>query len=114
MKEHVIDATGKALGRIATEAALILQGKHEPSYEPRLAGTDVVKIVHAASLKFTGSKLTQKRYYRHSTRIGSLKSRTLEQLLERDPREAVRRAVRNMLPKNRLQAKRLRRLKIEA
>ncbi len=113
MKKHVIDAKGKALGRVASEAAVLLQGKDAPTYEPRLSGENTVTIVHADALKFTGDKLKTKRYYRHSGRIGGLKSRTLSQALAKDPTEVVRRAVRNMLPKNRLQAKRMRRLNVE-
>ena len=111
--EYVIDAKGKPLGRIASEAAIILQGKKNPTYDPRLSGTDHVIIKNAGDVVVTGKKAEQKVYYRHSTRIGSLKKRTYAQAFERDPAWVIRRAVRLMLPKNKLQKDRLQRLIIE-
>ena len=112
MKEHVIDATGKALGRIASEAAVILQGKDSATYDPRKAGERVVHITNPEQFRVSSKKLVQKTYYRHSTRIGHLRTRTLRDELSRGPVEVIRRAVRRMLPKNKLSKKRMRRLKI--
>lgn len=110
---YTIDAKNKPLGRLASEIAVILQGKKHPSYERRLPGEDIVKVVNVRHVIVTGKKAEQKKYYRHSGRIGSLKTLTYRQKFERDPAWVLRRAVRLMLPKNRLQKKRLQRLKIE-
>jgi len=113
-KEFVFDASEYILGRLATEISIILQGKHEASYEPRLAGSDRVLVKNAGKIKVTGRKMKEKMYHRSSQRPGHLRSETLEGLLEKQPTEALRRAVYNMLPKNRLRQKRMNRLTIEA
>lgn len=100
----VIDAAGQVLGRLATQAATLLRGKDRTDFTPHVAGETHVIILNAATVAVTGQKLDQKRYYRHSGRPGSLKSRTLAEQLERDPRVPVERAVVGMLPKNRLQS----------
>lgn len=112
--EHVIDALGKAIGRVASEAALILQGKKSASYLPRVAGVDRVLIKNASKVKITGNKLVNKTYYRHTGYMGHLKEESLKLVMEKNPTEAMRRAVFNMLPKNFLRQKRMNRLKIEA
>ena len=99
---RVVDADGATLGRLATEVAAILRGKHKPSFSPHLDTGDPVVVVNAAKVRVTGNKLQAKKYVRHSGYPGGLRSETLEQLLARRPEEVVRRAVRGMLPQNRL------------
>jgi len=99
---RVVDADGATLGRLATEVAAILRGKHKPSFSPHLDTGDPVIVVNAAKVRVTGNKLQAKKYVRHSGYPGGLRSETLEQLLARRPEEVVRRAVRGMLPQNRL------------
>jgi len=99
---RVIDAEGAVLGRVATQAALTLRGKHKPTFTPSLDTGDPVVIVNAAKVKVTGKKLADKEYIRHSGYPGGFKAETLERLLARRPEEVVRRAVRGMLPQNRL------------
>src|SRR5258707_3967791 len=99
---RVIDADGAVLGRLATQAAATLRGKHKATFTPSLDTGDPVVIVNAAKIRVTGKKLSDKMYIRHSGYPGGFKSETLERLLERRPEEVVRRAVRGMLPRNRL------------
>jgi large subunit ribosomal protein L13 len=99
---RVVDADGVVLGRLATEVAAILRGKHKTIFSPHLDTGDPVIIVNAAKVRVTGNKLKAKNYVRHSGYPGGLRSETLEQLLARRPEEVVRRAVRGMLPRNRL------------
>jgi large subunit ribosomal protein L13 len=99
-KWHVLDAQGVPLGRIASEAAKLLLGKHKPTYEPHLAMGDFVVIVNAGQVAFTGDKLQTKVYYRHTGYPGGLRERTLQELLDRDPRRVVEKAVKGMLPHN--------------
>ena len=99
-KWHVLDASGRPLGRIASEAAHLLLGKHKPTYEPHLAMGDHVIVVNAAEVILTGKKASQKTYYRHSGYPGNLRKRTFEQQMERDPRKVIETAVRGMLPHN--------------
>ncbi len=112
--EHIIDAKGKTLGRLASEIAVILQGKKHVSYLPREAGSDRVIVKNAAKIVVTGKKMTQKIYYRHTGYMGHLRKNTLRELMEKDPTRALEYAVFNMLPKNFLRQKRMNRLKIEA
>jgi large subunit ribosomal protein L13 len=113
MTNHTIDVKGKRLGRIATHIATILQGKHTPSYEGRLEGEDTVTIKNIKSIEVTGNKYDEKKYYAHSGKPGHLKTRTYKQKFEKDPSWVLRRAVRLMLPKNKLNKRRLKRLVIE-
>lgn len=99
---RVIDADGAVLGRLATQAAAMLRGKHKVSFTPSLDTGDPVVIVNAAKIKVTGKKLSDKLYVRHSGYPGGFKAETLERLLARRPEEVVRRAIRGMLPQNRL------------
>lgn len=108
--DYRIDAKGKAFGRLASEIAMILQGKKRPSYHPRLAGEDRVLLRNYRDFAFTAKKLRNKLYYRHTGYMGHLRSKTLEQVLNKDPRRVVREAVRRMLPKNSLNPKRLKNL----
>ena len=112
-KKHTLDAQGKILGRIATEIAFLLRGKGKLGFAPHLDIGDFVTVKNAKQIRYTGRKLKDKMYYRHSGYLGHLKSETLEKLLERRPQEVVRKAVMGMLPKNRLRALCIKRLKIE-
>ena len=97
---HVVDAKGKTLGRVSTEIATLLQGKHKPTYTPHLAAGDFVVVVNAAKFRVSGNKLADKMYYRHSGYHGGLTEQTLEELLEKHPTRALKQAVKGMLPKN--------------
>ncbi|MCG6949612.1 MAG: 50S ribosomal protein L13 [Acidobacteria bacterium] len=110
----VMDAADQVLGRLASEAARILRGKHKPEFTPHLDTGDFVVIVNAERVKLTGGKLDQKVYYRHSGRPGSLKSETARERLEKHPERVIQAAVWGMLPKNRLGRKLLRKLKVYA
>ncbi len=110
---YTIDATNKKLGRLASEAAQILQGKKSPAYEPRLAGTDWVVVKNASKIIVTGRKAQQKIYYRHTGYMGHLKEKTFEMIFAKSPEKVLWLAVYNMLPKNWLRQKRMNRLKIE-
>jgi large subunit ribosomal protein L13 len=111
---HVIDAEGKVLGRVATEAANLLRGKHKPIYAPHVDTGDHVIIVNASKIDVSARKLADKAYYRHSGYPGGLRTESLEHLLERDPERVVRLAVRGMVPKNRLGRATLRKLRVYA
>jgi len=110
----VVDAEGKNLGRLASEIAIVLRGKNKPQYTPHVDTGDFVVVVNAEKVAVTGDKMTGKVYYRHSGYPGGLRSRTLQQMLERRPTEVLRKAVKGMLPKNRLAARQLTKLKIYA
>ena len=99
---YVIDAEGKTLGRVATKAAHILRGKHKPTYTPYVDCGDNVIIINASKVKLTGKKLTDKKYYNHSGFPGGLRERTAEVMIESYPEEMLERAVKGMLPHNRL------------
>ena len=111
---YVVDAEGKTLGRLATQIADTLRGKGKPQYTPHVDTGDFVVVVNAEKISVTGQKRAEKMYYRHSGYPGGLKSRTLNDMLERRPEEVIRLAVRGMLPKNRLARKQLTKLKIYA
>ena len=99
---YVIDAEGKNLGRIATEAATLLRGKHKPTFTPHIDCGDFVIIVNASKVNLTGNKLDDKIYYNHSGYTGGLRERTAREMKENYPVEMVERAVKGMLPKGRL------------
>jgi len=109
---HVIDAQGKPLGRVASEAAKLLLGKHKPTYEPHLPMGDFVIIVNAKEIGYTGNKATTKVYYRHSGYPGGLRERTLEEQLTKDPRRVIEKAIKGMLPGNVLGRELFRHLKV--
>ena len=111
---HVIDAEGMVLGRLATEVARLLRGKHKPTFTPHLDTGDHVIVVNADKVVLTSDKAATKLVYRHSGYPGGLKTRTYAQLLDKAPEEAVRRTVRGMLPKTRLGRQQLRKLKVYA
>jgi len=110
---HTIDATDKVLGRLAAQIATILRGKHKPEFLPYKDMGDVVNIKNIQKIKITGKKIGQKKYFRHSGYLGSLKETPLKKVLEKNPALVLRRAVFGMLPKNKLRAKMIKRLRIE-
>ena len=99
---YVIDAEGKALGRVASLAATYLRGKHKPTYTPQIDCWDNIIIINAEKVLLTGNKENTKKYYNHSMYAGGLRERTAKEMRERDPEEMVERAVKGMLPHNRL------------
>jgi len=111
-KWYLIDAEGKILGRLATQIAMILSGKNKPIYTPHLDTGDFVVVINAAKVKVTGRKEEKKIYYYHSGYIGSLKERTLGEMRQRKPEEIIYRAVKGMIPKNKLGRKMLTKLKV--
>ena len=111
---HVIDAKDKTLGRLSSEIATLLQGKHKPIYVPHLNTGDYVVVINAEKVRVTGRKLEQKMYYRHSGYHGGLKERTLSQVLEKSPTRVIQQSVKGMLPKNALGRRMLGRLKLYA
>jgi len=108
----VMDASDKVLGRFATEVARLLRGKHKPDFTPFLDTGDFVVVVNAEQVRFTGNKLEDKKYYRHSGRPGSLRVETAKERMEKYPERVIQAAVWGMLPKNRLGRKLLRKLKV--
>lgn len=111
---YVIDAEGQTLGRLATRVADTLRGKGKPQYTPHTDTGDFVVIVNAEKVAVTGKKLDQKMYHRHSGYPGGLTSRTLREQLDRRPTDVLRKAVKGMLPKNKLASAQLLKLKIYA
>lgn len=108
----LMDASGKILGRLASEVAKLLKGKHKPIYSPHLDVGDYVIVVNAAKVRVTGRKLTQKIYYRHSGYPGGLKSISLKRMMETHPTRVIEHAVKGMLPHNRLGAAMFKKLKV--
>ena len=111
---YVVDATGETLGRLASRIALVLEGKHKPTYAPNLDTGDHVIVTNAARIAVTSNKLESKLYIRHSGYPGGYKEETLGHLLARRPEEVIRRAVKGMLPRTRLGVQQLRKLKVYA
>lgn len=112
--DYTIDAKNQNMGRLATEIATILQGKKNPGYEPRLAGEDRVIVKNIDGMTISGKKETDKVYYHHTGYMGGLKEETYEEVVaKKGKQEVLRRAVMRMLPKNRLQVPRMKRLIIE-
>lgn len=101
-KWYVIDATDLVLGRLSTEVAVLLRGKHKPTFTPHVDCGDYVIIVNAEKVALTGAKLEDKMYYHHSGYPGGLKSRTAKRMLELQPQKVLEKSIRGMLPKNRL------------
>lgn len=108
---HTIDATGKVLGRLATQIAVLLRGKHKPDFVPYRDMGALVLVKNVGKMKITGKKIEQKKYYRHSGFIGSLKEIPLKTLFKTAPEEVLKKAVYGMLPKNKLRPKQIKRLK---
>jgi len=111
---YLVNAEGKTLGRLASEIAKVLRGKHKPIYTPHLDCGDYVIVINADKVGVTGRKLDQKMYYRHSGYPGGLKSISLRNQLQKHPERVLEAAVRGMLPKNRLGRKMMRKLKVYA
>jgi large subunit ribosomal protein L13 len=111
-KWHLIDASDKILGRLSTEIAALLMGKHKAMFTRNLDVGDYVVVINAEKIRFTGSKGVQKLYYRHSGYPGGLRSDSLDKLMETDPRKVIAHSVRGMLPHNRLGDERMKKLKV--
>ena len=113
-KWYVVDAKGKTLGRLSSEIAKILRGKHKPTYTPHVDTGDFVIVINAEQITITGNKAEQKLYRSHSNYPGGLKEITFDQLMDKKPTEAIMRAVKGMLPKNSLGRQMLTKLKVYA
>lgn len=111
---HVLDADGQTLGRLATQVAALLMGKHKPTYSPHLDMGDFVIVVNASRVRVTGNKLDGKIYYRHTGYVGGIKETPLREMLERHPDRVIEKAVKGMLPRNKLAGSLLRHLKVYA
>ena len=98
-KWYVVDATELVLGRMATDVAVVLKGKHKPTFTPHIDGGDYVIVVNAEKVALTGNKWADKKYYRHSGYAGGLKTRTANEMLDKQPQKIVEKAIRGMLPK---------------
>ena len=109
---HVIDAAGKSLGRLSTEIAIILQGKHKPSYAPYLKSGDFVIVINSAKVSVNPRQREKKVYYWHTSYPGGLRQRSLEDMLRRNPNRVIEYAVKGMLPKSRLGRQMLKRLRV--
>ncbi|HFC46360.1 MAG TPA: 50S ribosomal protein L13 [Dissulfuribacter thermophilus] len=109
---YVVDAENKVLGRLATQIAMRLRGKHKPIFTPHLDTGDFIVVINAEKVKLTGKKLDKKVYYKHTGYIGGIKSFTAKEMLQRRPEDVIRLAVRRMLPKNRLGRKQFKKLKV--
>lgn len=113
-KWYVVDAADKTLGRIASEIAAVLKGKHKPIYTPFLDTGDYVIVINADKVKFTGKKLDQKLYYKHSEYVGGFKETTLRAMMEKKPEDVMKLAIKGMLPKNTLGKNMLKKLFVYA
>ncbi len=113
-KWYVVDASDWVLGRLASQIATRLRGKHKPIFTPHLDTGDFIIVVNANKIRLTGEKLDKKLYYRHSGYLGNLKTTTARKLLETKPEKVIQLAVKRMLPKNRLGRSQLKKLKIYA
>ena len=113
MKDHIVDVKDESLGRVASKIAYILQGKNNPSFEPRKRGENRVIVKNADKVKVTGRKAEQKIYYRHSGRPGGLKKLSYKNAFLRSPEWVIRHAVRGMLPKNKLLNERMKLIEFE-
>jgi large subunit ribosomal protein L13 len=111
---YVVDAENRTLGRLATQIADVLRGKRKPTYTPHFDVGDFVIVINAERVAVTGDKREKKLYWRHSGYPGGIRSRTLGDLLEKRPEDVIRRAVKGMLPRNRLARQQLRKLKVYA
>lgn len=112
-EKHVIDATDKVLGRLAAEIVILLRGKRKPTFVLYHDVGDIVSIQNVGKMKITGRKLEQKKYYHHTGYLGGLKTKLMKDVFEKKPEEVLKLAVYGMLPKNKLRAKQIKRLKFE-
>jgi len=111
---YVVDAEGQTLGRLATRLADLLRGKGKADYTPHIDTGDFVVVVNAEKIRVTGNKLDSKVYWRHSGYPGGIRSRTLREMLDRQPEEVIRKAVKGMMPRNRLSRQQMNKLKVYA
>lgn len=111
---HVVDAEGQVLGRLATQIATILMGKHRPTYTPHVLTGDFVVVINAEKVKLTGSKMWQKEYDRYSYYTSGRKVEPISRVMERHPERIIKLAVKRMLPKNKLGYRMLKRMKVYA
>ena len=111
---YLVDAQNKTLGRLSTEIASRLRGKHKPIYTPHVDTGDYIVVVNASKIRVTGKKMTDKVYYRHTGYIGNLKSENLETMLEKYPEKVLMQSVRGMLPKNKLGRAMIKKLRVFA
>jgi len=111
---HVVDATGKTLGRLASEIARILRGKHKPTFSPNLDCGDFVIVINCERVAVTGAKLDNVRYYRHSRHPGGLKSRSMREMMNLFPDRVIYEAVRGMMPKTKLGRAQMKKLRVYA
>lgn len=111
-KWYLVDAQDKVLGRLASEIATRLRGKHKPEFAPHLDNGDFIVVINADKIKVTGQKMSQKVYYRHTGYVGGLKERTLEEMMRKKPEQVIIKAVRGMLPKSALGYQLITKLKV--
>ncbi|MBD3156809.1 50S ribosomal protein L13 [Candidatus Peregrinibacteria bacterium] len=111
---YIVDASGKRLGRLATEIAVKLRGKDKPQFAPHIDCGDYVIVINAKDIAVTGNKMEDKQYYRHSGYPGGLRKKPLKQLLEENPEEVIIKAVRGMIPRNKLRKEVMMKLKVFA
>ena len=111
---YLVDAQNKTLGRLSTEIAKRLRGKHKPIYTPHVDTGDYIVVVNASKIRVTGNKMTDKVYYKHSGYIGNLKSENLKTMLEKYPEQVLMKSVRGMLPKNKLGRAMIKKLRVFA
>ena len=111
---YLVDAQNKTLGRLSTEIATRLRGKHKPIYTPHVDTGDYIVVVNASKIRVTGNKMTDKVYYKHSGYIGNLKSENLETMLEKSPEKVLMKSVRGMLPKSKLGSAMIKKLRVFA
>jgi len=111
-KWHLIDAKDKVVGRVATEIARLLRGKHNPQFTPNTDSGDFVVVINAEKIRFTGNKMDDKKYHWHTGYVGGIKTRSVRDQLEKHPELIIQKAVKGMLPKNSLGRKQLSKLKI--
>ncbi len=111
---YLVDATNKTLGRLSTEIASRLRGKHKPIYTPHVDTGDYIVVVNASKIRVTGNKMTDKVYYKHSGYIGNMKSMNLETMLEKNPERVIMKSVKGMLPKNKLGNAMMKKLRVFA
>ena len=111
---YLVDAQNKTLGRLSTEIANRLRGKHKPIYTPHVDTGDYIVVVNASKIRVTGKKMTDKVYYKHTGYIGNLKSENLETMLEKYPEKVLMKSVRGMLPKNKLGRAMIKKLRVFA
>ena len=111
-KWYIVDATDKTLGRMASQIATVLRGKHKPIFTPHLDCGDYVIVINAEKIHVTGNRLDDKLYYRHSQYPGGLRSKTLRQMLDQQPERVIELAVKRMLPKNALGREMMKKLRV--